>query len=197
MTAGIAATRPIAVANSASAMCGPTVLSDAADASLLSAMSRNANRMPMTVPNRPMNGAAEPVVARNGTIDSSLVVSCSLRAAQRALDVGEVAFAIVLELLVRVQLRELGVARDEHLRDGAVPQVLRLLVDLLDVARLPERFDEAAGLARRAADVEPLVDDDVQADHEHDGEQDHHGLDDPVGLIEQARDVQFRGERPG
>ena len=39
MTAGIAATRPIAVANSASAMCGPTVLIDAALASLLSAIS--------------------------------------------------------------------------------------------------------------------------------------------------------------
>ena len=86
MTAGIAATRPIAVANSASAMCGPTVFSDAAPASLLSAMSRNANRMPITVPNRPMNGAAEPVVARNGVIESSLVLSTSwLRRSARSM----------------------------------------------------------------------------------------------------------------
>ena len=84
MTAGTAATRPIAVANSASAMWGPTVSRVALP---LSAIDWNATMMPMTVPNRPMNGAADAVVARNGVPDSSRVVSsvCALRSARTML----------------------------------------------------------------------------------------------------------------
>src|SRR5690348_4970839 len=96
-----------------------------------------------------------------------------------------------------MQLRELGVPRDEHLRDRTVSKVLGLLVDLLDVARLPERFEESFGLRLRAADVQPLVDDDVEADDEHHGQKAHHQLDDPMRLVEQPRDVQLRSERPG
>src|SRR3954470_2826050 len=76
-TAGIAATRPIAVAMSASAMPGATV---ATDADFMAPMARKEFMMPHTVPKRPMKGAAEPVVARNGTFDSRLVISrvCAL-----------------------------------------------------------------------------------------------------------------------
>ena len=61
ITAGMAATRPSAVANSASAMPGATtarlVLPDAA-------IEVKEFMMPHTVPNSPMNGAVEPTEAR-------------------------------------------------------------------------------------------------------------------------------------
>src|ERR1700761_1918659 len=61
ITAGIAATRPIAVASSASAMPGATtarlVVCD-------SEMPMKAFMMPHTVPNRPTNGDVAPIVAR-------------------------------------------------------------------------------------------------------------------------------------
>ena len=61
ITAGIAATRPIAVASSASAMPGATtarlVVCDFE-------MPMKLFMMPHTVPNRPMNGAVAPMVAR-------------------------------------------------------------------------------------------------------------------------------------
>src|SRR5690606_13487179 len=79
---------------------------------------------------------------------------------------------------------------------GAVPQTLRLLVDLLDVPRLPERLGEPGAFGVGAADVQPLVDDDVQADYEHDGQEDHHRLNDPVGLVEQLWDVELRSQSP-
>src|SRR5205814_992234 len=65
MTAGMAASRPSAVANRASAMPGATtarlVFLDAAIAWKLV-------MMPHTVPNRPMHGAVEPTVARSSPI---------------------------------------------------------------------------------------------------------------------------------
>ena len=62
MTAGIAATRPSAVANNASAMPGATT---ASDVFLLTAMAEKLFMIPQTVPNRPTNGAVEPTDARN------------------------------------------------------------------------------------------------------------------------------------
>ena len=61
MTAGMAASRPIAVASSASAMPGATT---ARLVDFEPAMAWNEVMMPTTVPNRPMKGAAEPMVAR-------------------------------------------------------------------------------------------------------------------------------------
>ena len=61
MTAGMAANRPIAVANSASAMPGATTASEVL---LAPAMAVKLRMMPHTVPNRPTNGATEPTVAR-------------------------------------------------------------------------------------------------------------------------------------
>ena len=60
MTAGTAATRPMAVVMSASAMPGPTTTSGRAHAADVAERLHDAE----TVPKRPMNGAAEPVVAR-------------------------------------------------------------------------------------------------------------------------------------
>ncbi len=64
----MAATRPIAVANSASAMPGATT---ARLVFLLAAMPEKECMMPQTVPNRPMNGAVEPTEARK-TIQRSI-----------------------------------------------------------------------------------------------------------------------------
>ena len=61
MTAGIAANRPMAVANKASAMPGATTASEVL---LASAMAVKLRMMPQTVPNRPTKGATEPTVAR-------------------------------------------------------------------------------------------------------------------------------------
>src|SRR6266404_6950731 len=60
MTAGIAATRPSAVASSASAMPGATTARLVVWAS---EMPMNEFMMPQTVPNRPTNGAVAPMVA--------------------------------------------------------------------------------------------------------------------------------------
>src|ERR1700675_1476457 len=67
MTAGIAAASPIAVANSASAMPGATTERLVFCAAAIPAKLR---MIPHTVPKRPMNGAAEPSVARNGRRNS-------------------------------------------------------------------------------------------------------------------------------
>ena len=61
MTAGMAANRPMAVANNASAIPGATT---ARLEFCSAAMAAKLRMMPHTVPNRPMNGATEPVVAR-------------------------------------------------------------------------------------------------------------------------------------
>src|SRR4030042_3214140 len=61
MTAGIAATRPAAVAIRDSAMPGATIVSDAAPAD---PMLIKEVMIPQTVPNRPIKGVVEPVVAR-------------------------------------------------------------------------------------------------------------------------------------
>ena len=68
MTAGMAANRPIAVAKSASAMPGATT---ASDVFFDAAIERNDVMMPQTVPNRPMKGADEPMVASTRSLDSS------------------------------------------------------------------------------------------------------------------------------
>ncbi len=70
------------MANSASAMPGATT---ARLVSWLAAMAEKEFMMPQTVPNRPMKGAAEPVVARNGRPGWSRLIS-SGRAAHGALD---------------------------------------------------------------------------------------------------------------
>ena len=59
----MAAARPTAVANSASAIPGATT---ARLVSFVCAIAVNEFMMPQTVPKRPMNGAADPSVARNG-----------------------------------------------------------------------------------------------------------------------------------
>src|SRR6478752_3607176 len=68
MTAGMAAKRPMAVANSASAMPGATT---ASEVFFEAAMERNEVMMPQTVPNRPMKGADDPMVASTRSFDSS------------------------------------------------------------------------------------------------------------------------------
>src|SRR6516164_7924547 len=67
-TAGIAAARPIAVANSASAIPGATT---ARLVLLAAAIPSKLRMIPQTVPNKPMKGAAEPSVARKGKRSSS------------------------------------------------------------------------------------------------------------------------------
>ena len=72
MTAGMAASRPIAVASSASAMPGATT---ARLVDFEPAIAWNEVMMPTTVPNRPMKGAAEPMVARKPSLPSSRSIS--------------------------------------------------------------------------------------------------------------------------
>ena len=76
MSAGIAAKRPMAVANNASAMPGATT---ANEVFLDAAIERNAVMMPHTVPNRPTKGPAEATVASTSRFDSS-------RSTSRAID---------------------------------------------------------------------------------------------------------------
>src|SRR4051812_38473633 len=64
----MAANRPIAVANSASAMPGATT---ASDVFFEAAMERNDDMMPHTVPNRPTNGPADATDASTRRLDSS------------------------------------------------------------------------------------------------------------------------------
>ena len=61
ITAGIAANKPSAVANKASAIPGATI---AKLVFLEIAIDWNEFIIPQTVPKRPMNGAVEPMVAR-------------------------------------------------------------------------------------------------------------------------------------
>src|SRR6185437_14974204 len=66
--AGMAANKPIAVATSASEICGATT---AMVTSCNSPRPWNAPMMPQTVPNRPMYGLTEPTLARNSRLRSS------------------------------------------------------------------------------------------------------------------------------
>ena len=83
MTAGIAATRPSAVANSASAMPGATT---ARLVFFCAAIAVKAFMMPQTVPNRPTKGAVEPTVARKPVKRSSRSISRVKRHLHDALD---------------------------------------------------------------------------------------------------------------
>ena len=142
--------------------------------------------MPMTVPNRPMNGAAEPTVARNGTIDSSMRrlaawrrgaarARCSRDRPRRARPRRRRALPLRFGVL---QLRQLDVARLEHVRDRRAPLVLGLLIDRVEPLGLPERLEEAQRLALRAVQIERLVADHVPADdrqaHEQEEDAAHH-----------------------
>src|SRR5919202_1763856 len=75
MTSGIAASRPSAVANSASAMPGATT---ASVVFFVTAIDWKLFMMPQTVPNRPTNGAVEPMVASEGRCRSSTSTSRSI-----------------------------------------------------------------------------------------------------------------------
>src|SRR4051794_26784490 len=68
MVAGMAAIRPMAVANSASAMPGATT---ASEVFLDAAIDWKLDMMPQTVPNSPTNGPAEPTVASTSSRRSS------------------------------------------------------------------------------------------------------------------------------
>src|SRR6266576_1500712 len=68
----MAAIRPIAVANSASAMPGATT---ASEVFLEAAIDWKLDMMPQTVPNRPTKGPAEPTVARTRSRRSSRSIS--------------------------------------------------------------------------------------------------------------------------
>ncbi len=70
MTAGMAANRPMAVANKASAMPGATT---ARLVFCSPAMAVKLRMIPQTVPNRPTNGAIDPTVAR--TLSRSAILS--------------------------------------------------------------------------------------------------------------------------
>src|SRR6202021_702250 len=72
MVAGMAAMRPIAVANSAWAMPGATTVSEVF---CEAAIAWKLVMMPHTVPNRPTNGPAEPTVARTRSRRSSRSIS--------------------------------------------------------------------------------------------------------------------------
>ena len=63
MVAGMAATRPNAVAISASPMAGATTGNDAL---FSTPMRKNASMMPHTVPNKPTNGDALAMLAKVG-----------------------------------------------------------------------------------------------------------------------------------
>ena len=81
----MAAARPSAVANSASAMPGATT---ARLVSFACAMAVKLCMMPHTVPSSPMNGEAEPTVARNGSPGSmrrsSLFIAARIERSTRA-----------------------------------------------------------------------------------------------------------------
>ena len=72
MVAGMAAMRPIAVANSASAMPGATT---ANEVFFEAAIDWKLVMMPQTVPNRPTKGPAEPTVASTSSRRSSRSIS--------------------------------------------------------------------------------------------------------------------------
>src|SRR3981081_1743609 len=75
MVAGMAAIRPIAVANSASAMPGATT---ASEVFLEAAIDWKLDMMPQTVPNRPTKGPAEPTVASTKSRRSSRSTSLEM-----------------------------------------------------------------------------------------------------------------------
>ena len=127
-------------------------------------MSRNAIMMPITVPNRPMNGAAEPVVARNGTIDSSLVISVGrARRSARSMFSRSPSSRWPARwrgrwrrpALGALQLGQLDVAGAEHLRDGAAPSLSPLWYTASSRLALPEGLEEADDSRSAAAGRAP------------------------------------------
>ena len=183
-TAGIAAASPIAVANSASAIPGATT---ARLVLLAAAMPAKLRMIPHTVPNRPMNGAAEPSVARNGrrasrrrnSAFSTSRIARSIRSRRSPAVSGAGHAAAVLSAQPADSTRAgrvagLGLARCGHQfgrrMRGSGPRLMAL---------------------RRPADRrEPpqLVDDHRPAPHRGGEQQQQHALDDDVGMQEQADD---------
>src|SRR5580765_4149702 len=154
MTAGMAATRPMAVATSASAMPGATVARLAAP---FAPMLRNEFMMPHTVPNRPMNGAALAVVPSSGTRLSISVVA--VVRARDALDVAEerVGGRLVRRLVAPLlQLGELRVAGPEHLAHRGRRRRFADPPDLVEAPGLPEGILELGRPGRGVREVERL-----------------------------------------
>ena len=144
MAAGMAANRPTAVAISASEMPGPT-----ARRLVLPCWprSRNARMMPSTVPNSPMNGVTDAVVAsqfmlRSSLASSSLMPSCRVRSSAVRLVTRAARFHLPLDLFV-------AEIEDGHQRRGA--ELLARHHDGFQAGGLAERAQEArVGLARAA-----------------------------------------------
>src|SRR6266576_1431813 len=160
----MAAIRPIAVANSASAMPGATT---ASEVFLEAAIDWKLDMMPQTVPNRPTNGPAEPTVASTRSRRSSRSIS-------RAIETF-VTFSHRRDEPRRHRLRRLG-------REGAI----KLLDRLPGPACLLEAIHGALG----ARIQEHLVDGD-RPDPDRTGEQSQHDrFHNPMGLQEQ-RDQRY------
>ena len=143
-----------AVANSASAMPGATT---ARLVLCCPAMSEKLRMIPQTVPNRPTNGATEPIVARMLRRAGDLVGLRRHRRMQR--DRQPRARALAIDPAARGRAAPFGDAGGEHLGGGMLLPPAHL-VEGVDILGPPEVALEALAVAGGAAQLQPLADDD-------------------------------------
>ncbi len=141
--------------------------------------------MPTTVPNRPMKGAAEPMVARKPSRPSSRSISrvsarsiaLSMRVCRPSGDLAPFSKLFFHSRMAATKIEPMPVV----LRSASV------LVELLERLAGPERPARSGLSALRHAGVgDKLVDDDRPGPDRGAEQADHHQLDDPSGLREQV-----------
>src|SRR5208283_3022596 len=178
----MAATRPTAVANSASAMPGATT---AREVFLEAAIERNAVMMPQTVPKRPTKGLAEATVASTSSEDSSFSTSrpieTSSTLSMRVCSPMKEAFGFCTERFH---------SRIAATKSEAVPFVGRgdLVVELVERIARPEGLVEKVHRAAGAPNQQALVDDDHHAPDRRAEQPDDHAFNDDMGAPEHAPD---------
>ena len=187
----MAASRPSAVASSASAMPGATterlVFFEAA-------IAWNEVMMPHTVPKRPMKGPAEPTVASTRSRRSSRSTSrASVTSITRSMRPPSPCSERTPEFVGALPLAH---RRHEQRRDAVRVARRDLLVELLERLARPEHGLELVHLPLGAGVEQELVDDDRPAPDRGDEQSEDHQLDDDVRLPEQGEQRES-ARRPG
>ena len=178
---GMAANRPSAVANRASAMPGATTASEVLCSP---AMSVKLRMIPQTVPNRPTKGATEPTVARMLSRAASRSVSAATAECMATARRERVPSRSTR--LAGGRAAPFGDAGGEHLgaRAARSCRAPRRSCRYPRLSRNRARTGRSRGGSRRI--FAPLADDDRPGPDAGEEQADHHDLDDDVGLQEQG-----------
>ena len=127
--------------------------------------------IPQTVPNRPIKGAVEPVVARKVRYFSRRVISevVARRSAREILSIPPRSVLMTFGLFSFVplfhQFLQFAEPFTEEDRQGGIGKTVKLGVDGVETLRLPEKIQESFRLAVRPVDLAEFIEDDAEGDN--------------------------------